>query len=130
MPALEVTASQTSDGLVIRIKGEASVGCASALLAGLLVPAAHRPAVVTLDLSELHWISSLAMGALVAYCQGVVRTGGRVRLAEEMQPEVCEALARVGLFDLFETTAGAEAALNQYSPSQSGPRHTSNLVAV
>jgi hypothetical protein len=36
---------------------------------------------VTLDLSELRSISSLAMGVLVAYRRGVVRRGGRVRLA-------------------------------------------------
>jgi hypothetical protein len=53
---------------------------------------------------ELRSISSLAMGVLVAYRRGVVRAGGRVRLAGGLQPAVHEALARAELFDMFETT--------------------------
>ena len=60
---------------------------------------------MTLDLSELRSLSCLALGALVAYRRGVVRTGGRVRLARGLQTVVKEALARAGLFDLFETAA-------------------------
>jgi anti-anti-sigma factor len=105
VPAVQVAVSQISHDMIIRVKGEAGPDCAGALLDSLLVPAAHRPAMVTLDLSELRSISSLAMGVLVAYRRGVVRSGGRVRLAEELQPAVREALARAGLFDLFETTA-------------------------
>jgi anti-anti-sigma factor len=93
--------------MVIRIDGEARVDCAGALLNGLLTPAACRPPVVTLDLSGLHSISSLAMGVLVCYRRGVVRTGGRVRLAGELQPAVREALTRAGLLDLFETATDA-----------------------
>jgi anti-anti-sigma factor len=105
VPTVQVAISQTADGLLIQVKGEARVECASALQAGLLVPAAGRPAVVTLDLSELRSISSLAMGVLVAYRRGVVRTGGRVRLAEGLQPAVREGLARAELLSLFEPTA-------------------------
>jgi anti-anti-sigma factor len=126
-PAVEVAVSQISDDLVIRVKGEARVECAGALLAGLLAPAARRPALVTLDLSELRWISSLAMGVLAAYRRGVVRTGGRVRLAKQVQPVVREALARAGLFDLFETTADAWAPTQQ---AGSPPQYANNLVAV
>jgi hypothetical protein len=101
-----VVVSPTCDGLLIRVKGEARVDCVGVLLAGLLAPSALRPAIVTLDLSELRCLSSLAMGALVAYRRGVVRTGGRVRLAEQLQPGVREALARAELFDLFEPDTG------------------------
>jgi anti-anti-sigma factor len=104
---VQVAVSQASDDVVIRVKGDARVDCAGALLDGLLAAAARRPASVTLDLSELRSISSLAMGVLVAYRRGVVRAGGRVRLAEDLQPAVREALTRAELLDLFETTAGA-----------------------
>jgi anti-anti-sigma factor len=72
-----------------------------------VIPAARRPAVVALDLTELRSISCLAMGVLVGYRRGVVRTGGRVRLVGALQPAVHEALARAELLDLFET-AGDE----------------------
>ena len=79
--AVQVEVSQTADGMVLRVKGEALDECAGALLDGLFAPAARRPAVVTLDLSELRSISCLARGVLVGYCRSVVRRGGRVRLA-------------------------------------------------
>jgi anti-anti-sigma factor len=105
--AVQVLVSQTAADLVIQVKGEARVECVDALLDGLLTATACRPAVVTLDLTELRSISSLAMGALTAYRRGVVRTGGRVRLARELQPAVHEALARAELLSLFESTADA-----------------------
>jgi anti-anti-sigma regulatory factor len=107
-----VTTSQTADGLVIRVKGVAGVKQSGALLSGLLAASAHRPSVATLDLSELRSLSSLAMGVLVAYRRGVVRAGGRVRLAEGLQLAVREALARAELLDLFETTTDAGPAPN------------------
>jgi hypothetical protein len=113
VPAVLVAVSQSADGMVIRVKGEARPHCVGALMNGLLAPAACRPALVTLDLSELRSISWLAMGALVAYRRGVVRNGGRVRLAEELQPAVKEALARAELFELFETSADAGPAPNR-----------------
>jgi anti-anti-sigma factor len=102
-----VEVSQTADGVVIRVKGEALDECAGALLDGLLAPAAGRPAVATLDLSELRCISCLALGVLVGCCRSVVRSGGRVRLARVPQPGVSESLGWAELFDLFETSAEA-----------------------
>jgi anti-anti-sigma factor len=100
-----VTTSQTADGLIIRVEGDAGVEQSGALLSGLLAASAGRPAVATLNLSDLRSISSLAMGVLVTYRRGVVRAGGRVRLTSELQLAVREALARAELFDLFETAA-------------------------
>ena len=102
---IEVTTSQTADGLVIRVKGVAGVKQSGALLSGLLAASACWPSLTTLDLSELRFISSLAMGVLVAYRRGVVRAGGRVRLAERLQPAVKEALTRAELLDVFETAS-------------------------
>jgi anti-anti-sigma factor len=101
--AVQVAVIQSANGIVIRFKGEATADCAGALLGSLLAPSACRPAVVTLDLSELSFISSLAMGVLVAYRRGVVRAGGRVQLTAALQPSVKAALARAELLDLFET---------------------------
>src|SRR5262249_1133029 len=110
--AVQVEVSQTADSRVsrvIRVKGEARAECAGALLDGLFAPG-PRPEVATLDLSELRSISPLALGVLAAYRRGVVRTGGRVRLAGVLQPAVNESLARAELLDLLETgTAGQPA---------------------
>jgi anti-anti-sigma factor len=106
-PAIDVAVSRTSDDLVIRVKGEAGVGSAGALLDRLLANAAGRPASVTLDLSELRSVSPLALGVLAAYRRGVVCAGGRVRLVAGLQPAVKEALARAELLHLFENATGA-----------------------
>jgi anti-anti-sigma regulatory factor len=96
-----VEVSRTHDGVVLRVKGEARVECAGALLAGLLGPG-RRPGEVTLDLSELRSISPLAVGVLAAYGRSVARAGGRVRLAGALRPAVSQSLARAELFALFE----------------------------
>src|SRR5262245_11625890 len=85
--AVQVAVSRTAVGMVIRVKGEARAECAGALLDGLLA-AGRRPALVTLDLSELRSVSRLALGVLAAYRRGVVRAGGRVRLAGVLHPAV------------------------------------------
>jgi anti-anti-sigma factor len=110
---VEMVDGQPSDQLVIRVKGEATVRSAGLLLQGLMALAARRPGVVTLDLSELRFISSLSMGVLVAYRRGVVRSGGQVRLAETLQPAVREALIRAGVLEVFETHADAPPAPNR-----------------
>jgi anti-anti-sigma regulatory factor len=102
---VEVQIGQTPYEMVIRLKGEATVNATGALLNGLLVPSACRRALVTLDLSQLDSISTLAMGVLVAYCRGVIRRGGRVRLAKDLTPAAREAVARADLLGLFERTA-------------------------
>ena len=105
---LKVEVHDTPEGMVVRLRGEAGVVEAGALEAALLRLAARRPAKVTFDLSELEFISSLAMGVLGAYRRGVVRTGGRVCLAPELRPMVREALNRAELLSLFEVGRGAE----------------------
>jgi anti-anti-sigma factor len=101
---VEVAVSQTDDGMVLRVKGEIGPECAGALLNGLLA-AGRRPAVVTLDLSEVRAVCGLALGVLAAYRRSVVRAGGRVRLAGALQPAVSESLGRTELLDLMQTSA-------------------------
>jgi anti-anti-sigma factor len=115
-PAVQVAVSPTADCLLIQVEGEANVQSAGALMDGLLRPTARRPLVVILDLSGLRSISCLAMGVLVAYRRGVVRNGGRVLLAEQLQPSVRESLTRAELLDLFEITAEA-------GPTRNHPTH-------
>jgi hypothetical protein len=95
--------------MVIRVKGEGRAECAGSLLDGLLAPGC-RPAVVTLDLSELRSVSRLALGVLAAYRRNVVRIGGRVDLAGVLQPAVNESLVRAELFDVFKTNAAGPSA--------------------
>jgi anti-anti-sigma factor len=91
---------------LVRVRGEGLVMEVDHLQAGLLRLAAQRLTFVTVDLSELRFISSLAMGVLVGFRRGVVRGGGRLRLLPAMQAPVREAFERARLLELFEVSEG------------------------
>jgi hypothetical protein len=68
---------------------------------------ARRPARVIFDLSDLRFLSSLAMGVLATFRRAAVRAGVRVCRATPLHPPVREALERAELMDLFEVVGGA-----------------------
>jgi len=86
--------------LLVAIKGEASFDQAEVLSAQLLRIPRDRYSLVVLDLAELTFLSSLAMGALVEYRRGLWRRGIEVRLANVPAP-VWLALESAGLGPLF-----------------------------
>ena len=67
--------------LLLAIKGEATYEQAEFISAHLLRMPLDRYSLVVLDLAELTFLSSLAMGALVEYRRGLLRRGVEVRLA-------------------------------------------------
>ena len=105
-----VNVRETPEEMVVRVAGEASFELAGELASVLLRLCVRRPLLVTLDLSGLHHLSSLAMGTLVAFHRGVVRGGGRVRLAAGLQGPARVCLERAGLLTLFGAAEGPAAA--------------------
>jgi anti-anti-sigma factor len=99
---LTVEVSETLQGHVVRLRGEAGLAEAGALEVALVPLAARRPPCVTFEMSELEFISSLAMGVLVAFRRGAVRAGVRVCLAIDLRPPVREALERADVLSIFE----------------------------
>jgi anti-anti-sigma regulatory factor len=110
IPWIEVSVSETPEEMAVRVAGQASIGLADELASTLLWVSVRRPPLVTLDLSGLSHLSCLAMGALVTFRRGVVRAGGRVRLAAALQGSVRESLERAGLLALFGPPEGSEEA--------------------
>jgi anti-anti-sigma factor len=100
-----VTIGQKAGEAIVCLKGDASVTQARALEAGLLPVSALRPRRVILDLSEVTYLSSLAMGVLVGFRRGIIRAGGQVHLVPNLQPRVREALEAARLTELFWTAA-------------------------
>src|SRR5262245_21017058 len=86
---------------VVAIRGEASFDQAEVISAHLLRIPLDGYSLVVLDLAELTFLSSLAMGALVAYRRGLGRRGVEVRLAN-VQAQVWLALESAGLGKLLE----------------------------
>jgi anti-anti-sigma factor len=87
--------------LLVAIGGEASFDQAEVLEARLLRIPREGYSLVVLDLAELTFLSSLAMGALVAFRRGLRRRGVEVRLAN-VPAQVWSALESAGLGKLFE----------------------------
>jgi anti-anti-sigma factor len=87
--------------LLVAIRGEARFDQAEVISAQLLRIPLDAYWLVVLDLSDLTFLSSLAMGALVAYRRGLCRRGVEVRLAN-VQARVWLALESAGLGQLFE----------------------------
>jgi anti-anti-sigma factor len=105
---LVVEVRDLGNEVFVRLQGEAGYLEATALDAALQPARARRPARVTLDLSELHFISSLALGVLVGFRRSIARTGGRVRFTA-LRPNVRETIERAGLAKLLpEPDAPAE----------------------
>src|SRR5262249_31286759 len=90
LPQIEMEVVETAEGILVRVRGEGLIMEVDHLQAGLLRLAAQRLTLVTIDLSELRSVSSLAMGVLVGFRRGVVRGGGRVRLLPAKQTAVRE----------------------------------------
>ena len=98
---LEVHVERRPQLLRVAIRGEASFDQAEVLSAQLLRVPLDGAWLVVLDLAELAFLSSLAMGALVSYRRGVGLRGVEVRLAN-VRAQVWLALESAGLGKLFE----------------------------
>jgi anti-anti-sigma factor len=88
--------------LLVAIQGEASFDQAEGISAQLLRIPLEAYSLVVLNLAELTFLSSLAMGALLEYRRGLSRRGVEIRLAN-VQAQVWMALELAGLGKLFET---------------------------
>jgi anti-anti-sigma factor len=87
--------------LTVALRREASFDQAEVSAAQLLRIPLDSYSLVVFDLAELTFLSSLAMGALVAYRRGVGRRGVEVRLAN-VQAQVWLALESAELGTLFQ----------------------------
>jgi len=109
MAILEVTVTDHESYVVLQIKGEARMDL-SALERQTLRLAARKPALLILDLSELDFMSSLAMGSLVALRRGITTHGGTVKIAGP-KTFVLESLRHANLHTLFTIVPTMEEAL-------------------
>jgi anti-anti-sigma factor len=117
MAALHVEIHESAEAIVIRLEGEAGLAAASGLQGPLNAVMARRPRLVVFDLAGLSFAASLFLGTLVAFRRGVVRQGGRVKLAAPTAP-LLEALISTRLIDLFEVADSAAAAVADEAPAE------------
>ena len=102
--------AERPNGLVAAIIGDISVPQVDALQKHLLQLTARHPRLVILDCGRMPFISSLGMGAFVAFAKGVRLRGGRVMLAALQEP-VLAAFRHARLQSVFDIYATADEAL-------------------
>jgi anti-anti-sigma factor len=100
-PQLSIEVSEVGRAVVIRLAGEARVLEVARLQWPFARLVACRAPFVVVDVGDLTFISSLAMGALVALRRDLGRFGGHVTIVGA-RPTVYEALESTGLHLLFE----------------------------
>ena len=98
-----------SPTIVVNLKGEALVEL-EPMVVTLQSVADRHPARVILDLRELSFISSLAMGVMLAFRRGVLANGGKLKVAA-MQKLVLDSFKRARLDKVFEIVDTLEAAV-------------------
>lgn len=111
---LSCTVEDVAHGRLVCIRGQADTAAVAEIERAFLRVAAGRPRLVVLDLSEMSFVSSLAMGLLVTLHKAVTRQGGQLRLAA-VQPLVAAAFARVRLLELLEVCDSVASALGTTS---------------
>jgi anti-anti-sigma factor len=109
---LVATISDLDCGVLVRIEGEAGIVGLEMLQFAFARLMARRPHLAILDLSQLTFLSSLAMGQLVRLHRDLNRWNGRVKIAR-CPAAIGEALDVAGLLGFFEFHATVEEALGR-----------------
>jgi anti-anti-sigma factor len=101
MPDLIISTTPLPDGVRISLQGDAGISDLDLLDVELTRAVSAEPAVVAIDLSQLRFISSAAMGSLLKMRRVVVLKNGIVRLGGAT-PQIAEAFQRAKLENHFE----------------------------
>jgi anti-anti-sigma factor len=123
---LAVALLEAADEVTVLLGGEAGVMEADVLEDSLLPLTRWCPNSVTFDLSELRFISGLAIGVLVSFYRAAVRRDIQVRIAPEMHPAVRDILLTTGVLKLFEIAGYS----TEVSSQGQEPRLFSKLAEV
>jgi stage II sporulation protein AA (anti-sigma F factor antagonist) len=121
MGELRIDMTEATQGFIVRIEGEAGYLAAEAVQGPLSRLLARRPHLVVFDLTELTFVASLVLGALVSFRRALARHGGKVTLAG-LRPAVRETFETSGLLALFEASETVAEAMGTTADEPAGRR--------
>lgn len=107
---LRLDVSRRDDAAVIKVSGSVSMSEAESLRESLETLAAERVALIVLDLSEMNFISSLGLGAIISGYLKCRHHHGQIKLVRPTAP-VRELLETTRLSKLFGVYGSVEEAL-------------------
>jgi anti-sigma B factor antagonist len=108
---LNIRATDAPQGMIVNVGGEVTVEEVDELETQLQALASHPTPAFVLDLSELNFAASLAIGCLLRFRNTVTAAGGRVALAD-VQPMLSDAFRRAQLHRVFAIYPTVDAALH------------------
>src|SRR5438128_1567357 len=111
MRGLVISTTQTGDAMILTLVGSASMLQLDQLTRETDRCAAARPRRLILDVSQLEFLASLAIGQIVAMSKAVKLHGGTVVLAGA-NAEVSSVLRRCNIPAIIPMAASVEAALS------------------
>jgi anti-sigma B factor antagonist len=107
---LQVESKKKGKAAVVAIRGDAGMAFVGQLQQELSRVLEGKPELVVLDLTDLAFISSMGMGTLVNFRNGVGKAGGTVKLAA-LKPLLTESFRRARLTEMFEIHDSVDAAI-------------------
>ena len=110
MSELTYEREQQGDTVIVRIGGSLGIDAMQDLDNKLNQISAGRPALCVIDLSQLEFIASLAIGSIVSLHNGLKRHDGEVRLAA-MSPNVADVIQRCRLGEVMSIHETVEQAM-------------------
>jgi anti-anti-sigma factor len=105
---LRIALSEADGTSLVRLSGDAGFPDADRLADALAAVAARRPRQVVVELCELGFISSLAIGVLVTFKYRLKRQGGRLIIVGA-RPRIEETLRVARVFDDVMANGAARA---------------------
>ena len=112
---LQVESKKKGKAVVVAIRGDAGMASVGQLQQELSRVLEGKPELVVLDLTDLAFISSMGMGTLVNFRNGVGKLGGTVKLAA-LKPLLTEAFKRARLTEMFEIHGTVDDAVSPPKP--------------
>lgn len=83
--------------MVVELAGECDASTLEELNVALRQAVAQRPARVLIDLTQVTFVDSMTLGALVAAAKTVRAAGGTLEVVGSLEPEVRQAFEVTGL---------------------------------
>lgn len=111
---IKINTTERGNATIVTIRGDLSLGAIEEFEAAINTLAGKRPKLAVFDMTEVSFVSSLAMGSLVSLHHAMKSTsGGRIVLAG-LQPMIRRAFETAKLNQLIGLVDSVDEAMKQY----------------
>lgn len=108
---VDIKSEHNGDAIVYRLRGSLDLATAPSLRAALVEAANEGKHEIIVDLSQLEFLDSTGLGALIGAHRRALESGGRVRLIVNEGP-IQRLLTITGLMRIFAVYSSLDAALS------------------